>query len=397
MLALVQFAMINFAVFIIILILSYQTKLYSDDLSMLYDTGGVGNTILEKAFKYAVKYHLTWGGRSIAAFLRVIFALNNKLIYDVINSLVFVTMCNIIYMFTFPEKNNKEKHPELLLFISCILWFTIPTFGQIVLWLTGSIAYMWFGCVQIFYVFLLYKRFRYEYIDKKPIITIIIYSVGMLFVGFISGCASEPSSCMMVVTCFAWSIYMIKSKKHVYVYEWFGVLGVIFGFVFLFTAPGIYARGNTVVQHGNEIVIIISNFIRQTYYAGKYLLIPLLFAIVPTFIDEKRVSLKEYVYNEKEQIILIFMAFFNIYIMIFSPGSAVRIYFTSVILIIAASGISFRKYFEGRFILAKKAFVIFLALITVLSILTAMIQCHKSGKPLEMQMDYCAENIGELL
>lgn len=391
---------VNFISFIVMFMLTYQSKLYSDDVSLLeqlqkYDGGKVF-----AALGYAIDYHLTWGGRSIAAFLRAFFASQNKLLFDFVNSLIYIVFCNIVYCFSYMADEKKQTHTGLLVFIYCIMWFTIPTFGQITLWLTGSIAYLWFGTVQIAAILYFFQRTSSLKADFKNIhhtIASIASSIGLLFVGFIAGCSSEPSSCMMFVGGLAWLWYMIAKKHRVYARDYCAIIGMFFGLLFLFSAPGIYARSETVTETSGIFVRLLYRFARQTYYSGKYLIVPLMFAIVPTFFRKEYNSLREYICCEKEQIILIVLALFNVYVMVFSPGAAVRIFFTSVMLIIAASVITLKKYVIGKNRTASCAFLTLLLLLTLLSITTAMIACYKTGKPLEMQMEYNSDNIGQLL
>ena len=210
----VIFVIINILAFVVIFALAYQSKLYSDDCSMLQQIGEIQGNNLEKALKFAISYHLSWGGRSIAAFLRAIFVCEDKILYDIVNSLVYVFFSNALYSFAYPRSMKKrELHVELLILIYCILWFTIPTFGQIALWLTGSIAYLWFGTIQLVVVLFFFRRaFDREFNYKNGTVSKYAVSLVMLVMGFLAGCASEPSSCMLIIASLVWIFYMIHIK-----------------------------------------------------------------------------------------------------------------------------------------------------------------------------------------
>ena len=394
----VFFWSINIIAFGVMFIFSHQSKLYSDDLNIFRYTENYSGGLLFKAVTFAKDYYYNWGGRCLAAFFRVIFTLTDKIFFDITNSLIYVLFCNIVYKFAFP--NEKRVHSGILMFIYCILWFTIPTFGQETLWVTGSIAYLWIGCSLFFYLYLLYKRFV-DPDDTSKITTntikCIVYSILMLLLGFLAGITSEPSACMLVLTCFMWITYMLKTKRKIAVWEWVGMAGAVLGFIFLFTAPGIYARGDVVTTQENIIKQYLYRFIRQTYYSGKYLTIPIMFSLLPTFISLKCSSVEEYIIQEIDQIVMILMALINAYVIIFSPGSSVRVYYVSVILIVASACISIRKHIIGKYTAMASAFIIMFALLTSLSQVTAFISCQKTGEPLEMQMDYTAyEDVGNL-
>ena len=390
------FFLVNVIAFIIMFALTHQSKLYSDDFNLFRVTEDYGGGIVYKAYRFAKDYYMLWGGRCIAAFLRVFFALQNKVLFDVVNTIIYVLLCNLIYAFAYPIEKRQEKHTGLLLFIYCILWFSLPTFGEVTIWLTGSIAYMWIGIFCVLLIYLLHKRFAENSVTDGSTTGILaiqelVKTVLGVFIGFIAGCASEPSACMLTVSVLAWTLYMKKNKKKIFIWEWAGVLGAVLGFIFLFTAPGIYERSDAVTLTGSLIARFMHRFLRQTYYSVKYLLVPLAFAILPTLKDIKSVtSFKEYLYREKEQLVLLMMAFINVYVMVLSPGSSNRIYFVPVVLIVAAAGISYRKYIAGVASVPVGTFVAMFALLTVTSIFTAYVTCARTGEPLEMQMDYNA-------
>ncbi len=132
---------INISVFCLILLLTYITPFYADDLmnkkifgteTDIQNVGDVAESVKS--------YYISWGGRASAQFLIQIFQLFDKRLFDIVNAFVYVAVAYVIYKYIEPDR---KRNNVLLLFIHFMLWFFMPTFGGEAVWLTGSITYLW--------------------------------------------------------------------------------------------------------------------------------------------------------------------------------------------------------------------------------------------------------------
>ena len=119
---------INVFVFALILLLTYITPLYADDIMNLkifgtdIDIQNMGDVI-----ESVKAYYATWGGRATAQFLIQFFLLYDKKLYDIVNAFIYVAMAYVMYQYIEPDR---KRNNIMLLFIYLMLWFFMPkSFG----------------------------------------------------------------------------------------------------------------------------------------------------------------------------------------------------------------------------------------------------------------------------
>ncbi len=89
---------------------------------------------------------------SLRIFLMQLFLLLPPIVFKLINSIVFLSLSWLVYSIASWREHNALG---LLAIFGCI-WVLQPEFGQVFLWLTGAINYLWCGVLCL--VFMLPHR-----------------------------------------------------------------------------------------------------------------------------------------------------------------------------------------------------------------------------------------------
>lgn len=383
------FVLIQITAFFIMLYLSYIEPLDADDFWYITKD----KNLLGYAVKTTINYYLNSGGRCLVNGLMAFFINVDRAYFAVVNSIIYVIFAITIYLFAFPYEKSvagvrkTDVNNTFMTFVYCALWFSLPTFGQVALWITGSLAYLWPCTVLITFIHYYYLRFSGIVNDSTETRVLPIKIIGMAVWGFLAGSSIEPCACILMVMIFSYVLYMRHIGRYMQKLELVGIVFAILGFVFLFTAPGIYKRGAGVSESANILVKYGYRFLRTTYYFGKYELFLFGVSCALIFIGYQH-GIKALINNNKEQIVLIVGAFLGTYVMVLSPGMANRIFIFPVALLIMAIGISFKKYMVQKHILTITILIATLICVTAVSVFTAVVRCNQTGEPLRINLEY---------
>jgi len=223
------FFLLIFMVFAKILVLNIYTPLLMDDINYSFST-----SVLD-ALQREYNRYMNYNGRSISNFLVRVFLLWPKGIFNIANSLVYTCLTLLIYKIANPKKTY---HISLYLFIVFAIWLYTITFGQVILWLTGSITYSWTAAIILSFL-LPYSL----YVSDKPVFkNKYIPIAGMLLLGVIAGWCNENTSGGMILIVFLLLIYCRVFKYKIKIWMISGLIGSIIGFLIMILAPGMYKR-----------------------------------------------------------------------------------------------------------------------------------------------------------
>ena len=137
-------------------VLNCLTPEYNDDYSykFIWDNER-GKTIESIGDIFISQYHhyFSMNGRSIVHFIVQLFTgIWGKGIFNIINTLVFLCfVCIITRLYT-------NIIPSNLLFGFCTIFLLYPIFSETVLWMTGSINYMWTSTVICLFLYTIEKH-----------------------------------------------------------------------------------------------------------------------------------------------------------------------------------------------------------------------------------------------
>lgn len=131
-------------VFFMMLVLNHVIPFTADDFTYGYASNG-----LIMSIKFAwLQYHI-WDGRIITSIITSYLLQRDGYIdvFNVINSIMFIFYCIQVYQAT----SSKFKYYEFL-FVLGIISISFKDFGEVILWKTAAIQYVW-GVVLYLYLF----------------------------------------------------------------------------------------------------------------------------------------------------------------------------------------------------------------------------------------------------
>lgn len=274
-----------------------------------------GRSLLDIIQKEYEQY-MNANGRSVAHFFARSFLTQRKLLFDIVNTGVFLwlTVCIYFHANGIKKKMDATSPAICYLFIPCALWLFIDVVGQTCLWLTGSCNYLW-GATWIMSALLPYSL---HFLHNQTVCRYRYQRIGLFLLSFIAGWSSENTSGAMILIILCWMIYgkMIKRKWQSWMF--YGLIGSLGGFCMLLFSPGHAARlANMAPDERSMWMILAERFKNATefLFTSQLVLLLLCAFFIVLHIHQKRpfsVIFSEALFG--------FAALACEYALIFSPG-----------------------------------------------------------------------------
>lgn len=330
---------ILFFIINIIYLLNYLTPLNWDDFSykFIFELNNEANPLrlvsnVPDILYSQYNHYFSTNGRSICHFFVQLFSgIIGKEIFNFVNTLVYIGFIILLNIY-----NNKFN--TLYLFFSFSLVFLLfPAFNETVLWMTGSINYLW-TCTGTLVFLCLFKYFSYN--TKKYN----CYWIILFIVSFILGWSHEGISLPLAG---ALIMYFLWKKSQINFFQLFLILGFIAGSFICSFSPSTINR--SAVNQSSLTYLLIhkgeSFFIVLCKLRALYVLI-LLFII--KYVGYFRRNKNDLILFWRNNFILIFCVLFS-FIIIFLAGqtdtrSAVGLEFFSLLLILRLFSYGNRKF-----------------------------------------------------
>lgn len=239
-------------IFLIMFALNYLMPFHRDDYdySMIWGTKIHVNSISD-VFESTYQHYLLHGGRAFTVFCLNFFLWLGKFPFDVANAILFTALVILIYFHA--RREIKLDEPKILAAAGLLTWLSLPHFGEVAVWKSGSTVYLWSAVPAL--IFLL----PYNLVLKKNLIPTPYYLVPMFLLGLIAGCSVENLSVTVTLLTGAITFYLYKKNRPMH-WAAAGSLGSLIGTIILIAAPGNYVRydvqgeGKGILAHiGNQI------------------------------------------------------------------------------------------------------------------------------------------------
>lgn len=299
-----QTTIILVCIYLMMLILNLLTPILADDYSYSLSLDDSKINSFMDIINYQWWHYFNWGGRTVAHTIAQVFLLFPKVIFSIVNPLIYICLVYLIYLHA---KGNKESNPLFLLLIHLGLWFLLPVFGQTCLWVVGSCNYLWTTVIILWFLWI--------YRNKKSNPSI-IKLIGIFFLGILAGWTNENTSAGLIVILLGYMIVqkVFSKKEKIPKIQIVGLIGTILGFLVMILAPGNFVRTTAFQDDSFFLVKIIKRAIDMTITAGNYLL-PIVVILVIA------ISIKIYHKKKIENDVYIFLVggLATIYSMVLSP------------------------------------------------------------------------------
>ena len=146
--------------FAMMLLCNHWTHLIADDYRYCFSYAD--DTRIEsiaQIFPSMAAHRQSMNGRVVPHFLVQLFLMLPKGVFDLVNSLFFVLLVWLLHTLAV---GRGLPNPVLLTLLFFAFWAFQPDFGQVFLWLTGSVNYLWCGVFSLLWLLPLVKSFRDE-------------------------------------------------------------------------------------------------------------------------------------------------------------------------------------------------------------------------------------------
>ncbi len=224
------------ACFLFMFVLNLLMPLHRDD----YDYALVWETTrhlenMSDIFESLYRHYWMHGGRMVAFFTQEIFLLHDKLWFDMANALVYMGLL-LLLLWHSMRWVTLSFSPWRAALAFLLAWLAFPHFGEVAVWMCGSVVYLWTGFWG--FLFLLpYNLFFAGRFEKSGPLTAFV----MLLLGIPAGWSVENMAVTVNAVAFLSCVYAWKTKK---LRAWMvtGLLGSASGFLLLLLAPGNFVR-----------------------------------------------------------------------------------------------------------------------------------------------------------
>ena len=385
-----EIAAIDLCWFLLIAYLSSITAYHSDDYSFMhiFGTDILTRNLADMIHSSNIAY-MNWGGRYIVFLLFHIFSRLPKAVFNVTNGLVYVVFIQVLFAFICKGlKMTRISKPLLLGGVFFAAWFMVPSMYEN-LWICGSIDYLWSDTIILLFAYQYFKAPKWTAGKKTSILSVI----GMLFFGLMAGLSNESASCTLISALFVFAVWNIKKHQRIAAAQWAGVLGALIGFLALMLAPGNFARISVGLAGESGKAGILYQLIRTTYFGMRYNLLPMGIALF--FVVQSKDGAEKW--WARDEVILLFFALINIWVMAFSLGYAVRTVLFSTALCVIAVGRAVVRYYNLRVPedgdkkakrLSWRVLYVAMALLVLLEAATGALQHYTKGTNFDRKTVY---------
>lgn len=310
-------------VFILIYSLNHMTMHVADDFvyRFVYQTNPSPTAVpidgIQSIIESQIRHYEIWNGRFVAHSLVQFFMQFDKPIFDIFNSIAFIIIGMLALLVAKSISNIKEIGFAVLITFM-MLWLIIPEFGSSVLWISGSMNYLWMSIIYTAFILVSMRE------DRPRAFKLFLY----LILSFLAGATNEnsgPASALIVVMLAGYE-YMVNRRI-----SWWKISGAVIamgGFILMMSSPGSQKRGGS-----NFSLDIFASRFADILYSSISLFLP--FYALLTFILVV-CTYKNLVSKRDVSFTIIFLTghFASIYSMVAAPSFPERTAFGAAIMLL---------------------------------------------------------------
>lgn len=322
-------------IFIIIVLISLLLIfIYNVLTPMITDDFSYTSTVREAKsiwdlFVQEKKQYLNWNGRSINhIILRLFLYSGNMILFKVCNSIVFVMLSLLIYANIY---GKKQYDVFTYIVVQLLLWFSVVSFGQTILWETGACNYLWGTTIILGFV----TFFRKSINLKKDLLfpKILLASTTFLF-GLIAGWCNENTSGGGIIIIMIFLIeYYLQTKRTPPIWSITGLIAMFMGLIIMIAAPGNRIRSAAQEETHSGVLALVSRMLKCTLKQKELFFILFSICIVTFIVLMVQKRTKDSLY----QCIFFVVSLCTSYALVLTTEPTQRAYFGAGIFLIIAT------------------------------------------------------------
>ena len=276
-------AVVLVLIFLFMLIINFITPYQADDFvyHFRFDNGERVESVAD-IFPSLSAHAQILNGRLIAHFFVHLFELLPKAVFNLINAAVFMALLLLICRFVSCDLPRNRAVILLLSFFA--VWVFTPAFGEVALWLDGSINYLWAIVLNLLFILPYCQLFMDDKRIKNPLV-----GIGFILLAFVCGAFQETMSTasFLVTLVFVLAVRFYEKRK-VGIYYVLGVAASFAGILFMALQPA-----ESVVKSSSvSFVTFYHSFLNMMGYFKFFWLLIALFVVVFALCSFSKVSKK---------------------------------------------------------------------------------------------------------
>ena len=323
-------ALILGCIFLLLLFCNRETDLVADDYRYCFSF--LDDSRIESVgqiFPSMAAHRDSMNGRVIAHFFAQLFLLLPKGIFNVLNALFFILL---VWLVADPS-GKEEPNALLLLAVFGCLWILQTDFGQVFLWLDGSVNYLW---CAVFCLFWLRPWVRHFLTGEGPSHAMrVLYCLFSLALGSYS----ENSTVAVVAMALLFLLIGLLRKQKPEGWMLLSLAAVLIGFSYLMLAPATAANKAAEMK----LPVLLNNFVETGSYYLRFW--PLLLSYALFFL----LLCGEDGAKERRLLALVFLfgSLAGHFVLTFALYCTGRSTYLGLILLLAANVVLFVPLWEG--------------------------------------------------
>ena len=324
--------------FALMLLCTHWTDLIADDYRYCFSYAD--DTRIEsvaQVFPSMSAHRQSMNGRVVPHFLVQLFLMLPKGIFDAVNALFCAALIWLLHELAV---GKGLPNPVLACALFFALWAFQPDFGQVFLWLTGAVNYLWCGVFSLLWLLPLLKSFRDGWEPGKTLrVLYVLFS-------FPVGAYSENGTVALVAMWLAFAaVDWLCFKKRPALWKILALVSMLAGFAYMMSAPA------ETVNKSAEMTFsaLLSNFAETGRMYLRFWPLLLCFAAFYALALYRKVDLKTRLLS----LILLFGSLAGQFVLTFAMYCAGRSMHIALVLLLAADAVLLSRLYDlpGRDVL----------------------------------------------
>lgn len=257
------FALLLAVIGVMMMMLNSHTPLMMDDYdySFSLSTGERIKSVLDVIPSQIAHYNI-WGGRSVVHAIAQLFLSMDKAVFNVANALMYLLL--LLEIYAIAGTQHRSFSYTLLLAAHAALFFCVPFFGTVFLWLDGACNYLWGTALALCPILLHKSALKIGFFASGR-----LRSVFAVLVCFLAGWTNENTACGVFAVVFLLVVFAWIKGRRVALWQWLALCAQLLGIAVMLLAPGNFVRASAVEQR-SMLVELAYRLAVVTVYALVY-------------------------------------------------------------------------------------------------------------------------------
>jgi len=317
--------------FAMMLLCNHWTDLIADDYRYCFSYAD--DTRIESVaqiFPSMSAHRQSMNGRVVPHFLVQLFLLLPKGIFDAVNALFFVLLIWLLHALAV---GKGLPNPVLACILFFAFWAFQPDFGQVFLWLTGSVNYLWCGVFSLLWLLPLVKSFRDGAEPGRAV------KVLYVLFSFPVGAYSENGTVALVAMWLAFAaVDWFWFKKCPARWKLLALAAMLAGFAYMMSAPA-----ETVNKSAEmTIPVLLGNFVETGRMYLRFWPLLLCFPLFYVLAIYRKVDVKTRLLS----LVLLFGSLAGQFVLTFALYCAGRSMHIALVLLLAADAVMLSRLYD---------------------------------------------------